>query len=99
MKKNIVLAVLVVLGLAVAACVSADKVDPATNVSAADMRAAVVRAQANLCGNVIPAIAALASDDLGREKPMHGHGWWDAKISLLSATATLFSDTLTGAAH
>lgn len=93
--KNFVLAGLFCLGLV--ACVSSGSVDPGSNVSVGDMRTGLVKAQDNVWGNVYPAIAALASEDLADANPKHNAKWWKAKLAVLSTTATMISDTLAGA--
>lgn len=98
MRKRIGYLVLaaVISGGLVACCIDDKNVDPTNNVSAESYRACVVKVQSNLVGNIIPSLRVMRDSDLASPSPQHTAKWWDAKIGLVSDTATLCSDTLAG---
>lgn len=103
MKKKFIGAALIValLSAGVIACHTTDpsQVDQTNNVGIESYRAAIVKGQANLVGNIIPSLQAMKAADLAAvapQQPQHTAAWWDAKIGLLMDTAALNSATLAG---
>lgn len=96
MRKGIIGLALIIVIACHACCIDDKNVDPTNNVSAESYRACVVKVQSNLVGNIIPSLQAMKTGDLASPSPQHTAKWWDAKIGLMSDTATLCSDTLAG---